>query len=259
MLSLHSVCKYSTSGSVRCANLAMITVLQFSIITAVQQRSRSFHLLSPAFIPSLTTLTSQTQVAPVPAECLSVLNTQNTLQAQYLVKCVAAASYLWLFLLLASATLLCHRCHVWSRARSNRRCGGRRKPHICQLNTGFVLFYEQCGCLVGWVPVWAWYTAGWVHPLHLCVCVWVEGGLHCLVVQVGDQDIWHWMTGCISGAALTVILVPSFHQIGLYVCVWLCCHLTWYHLSLQHTCRQLCIHTASAAHTFMHSYASNFK
>lgn len=59
---------------------------------------------------------------------------------------------------------------------------------------------------------------------HTQVWVWerecVSGGvLHCLVVQVGDQGIWRWMTEYFSGAALTVILVPTFISESVCVCV----------------------------------------
>lgn len=96
-------------------------------------------------------------------------------------------------------------------------------------------------------------------------CVWVGGVLHCLVVQVGDQGIWCRMTGYISGAALTVILVLGFHQKDLCVCFCVGeCVCMWAATSpgttsACHTGRQLCIQTASIAHTFMHSYVSNFK
>ena len=69
----------------------------------------------------------------------------------------------------------------------------------------------------------AWCTAGWLHPVCVCVCVCVceceWGVLHCLVVQVGDQGIWRRMTDYFSGAALTVILVPTFISESVCVCV----------------------------------------
>lgn len=111
------------------------------------------------------------------------------------------------------ATLLCHLCHIWSRTRFNKLCDGRKQFDICELNRWSVLFNEQFKCLTDWVV--------FEHGTLLVgsnQCVWVGRFFHCLVVQVGDQGIWRWMTGRISGVALTVILVPCFHQKDWFVC-----------------------------------------
>lgn len=88
----------------------------------------------------------------------------------------------------------------------------------------FAFLYE---CLVGWVLFAA-------AMLGSTMCVSVGGIFSCLAVQVGDQGIWCRMTGLVSGAALTVILVLRFHLIDKCagVCVHVARHLTWYHLIL---------------------------
>lgn len=134
----------------------------------------------------------------------------------------------------------CHLCHVWSGSRSSRPCDGQKQANT---NSSWM-----SSVTVGLSLVWAWCTAGWVHPTCACAYLSRSAGGWPEHFTLGDRlHLW---------CSLTVILVPSFHQKAR--CVRVGSHLTWYHLSLQHACRQLCIQTASAAHTFKHSYASNF-
>lgn len=129
--------------------------------------------------------------------------------------------------------------------------------YICELGSCFVLFYEQCECLVGWVHVWAWCTAGWVR----LVC----GGEFCTVWKC------RWVTRAIDVGWLGTSLVRLW-QLFWYLAfirkaslcgrVWLCvCGLPPHLVPPQPaTHMQTIVHSDSKhAYTFMHSYMSNVK
>lgn len=142
-----------------------------------------------------------------------MLNTQwNTPQALCPIKGVAGAAAIFFFFLNAPPG---HLCHGWSRAALNWLCDGRKRSCVCQLNRSSVLFNERRNCL-----------ADWVVSEHGALLVGSSQRVRVRAllslfsrVQVGDQGIWHRMTGRVSGAALTFILVPRFHQ---KVCVCVC-------------------------------------
>lgn len=161
------------------------------------------------------------------------------MKALYLIKCVAV-------------------CHIWSRARSNRLCDRKRQPYICERLLCSLLWTVW---MFGWLDSCLSMVHCWLGPPCVCVYVSREGGLALFSNAGGWPGHRRRMSEYVSGAALTVILVPSFHQKGLCVCecVYVVSHLTWYHLCLQHTCRQLCIQTSSIAHTFLHPHAPNYK
>lgn len=106
------------------------------------------------------------------------------------------------------ATLPRHLCHIWSRARFNRLCDGQTQSNICELNHRFCSFFLWTVRMFGRPDLLFEHGALLVRST---LRVWVGGVLYCVVVQVGDQGNWRWMTGRISGAALTVILVLRFH------------------------------------------------
>lgn len=129
----------------------------------------------------------------------------------------SSSSKLFVFLLLPHC---CATCVIFDPEQGVTGCvTGRNSP--ASVNFTVVLF-----SFMNSVNVW---SAGFFFEhgallVESTLSVHASGGvLHCLVVQVGDQGIWCWMTGHISGAALTVILVPSFYQKGLCECVvWVC-------------------------------------
>lgn len=138
---------------------------------------------------------------------------RNTPKALCLIKCGAAVLFFFSLCYLPH----CHAtCVIFDPERGLTGCAmGRRSRTFVNWTVVFVLFswtaqmfgrldslFEHGALLVGSTPR-----------------VWVGGVLHCVVVQVGDQGNWRWMTGRISGAALTVILVLSFH-VCVRVFVW---------------------------------------
>lgn len=111
-----------------------------------------------------------------------------------------------------------------------------------RLNRCFVLLYEQCEYVVGWALVPALYTAGrvWLCEPGTGVSFRSAGGWPERLLL--DDWVLFWCGfDSYSGAQLS-----SERPLCAGECVYVGCHLTWYHLSLHHTCRQLCIQTASA-------------
>lgn len=196
-----------------CAIIVSVALLHHHS-SSLQYRSHSFHLLS--FPHCCGDRFNQ----PDPGSTWSQLNAflcstyKNTPKALYFIKCVAADSY-FPFCYLPH---YCATCVIFDPEQGLTGCvTGRNSPTF--VNWTVVLF-----SFMNIANVW---SAGLLfeHGALLVgstLRVWVGGVLNCLVVQVGDRGIWRRMTGYVSGAALTVILVLSFHQNDLCVCLCVC-------------------------------------